>query len=118
MATDVLRTASDERVTDLLRAIEDKLYETGLLTSTTRNPEADVTIAFREVIVRGKAVVALVVDIATDQPFDARGLHWDPLRHYVLQKYAALQCALPEALRECLLNCPGPLLIVNGTRIS
>ncbi|MCE5233905.1 MAG: hypothetical protein ABFC67_15220 [Mizugakiibacter sp.] len=118
MAIDVLRAASDEQVIDLLRAIEDKLYETGTLVSVTGNPEADVTIEFRQVIVGGKPVVALAVQVTTDQPFESTSAHWDPLRHFVIEKYASLQCALPEPVRERLLDCPGPLVLVNGTRIS
>lgn len=118
VATDVLHAASDEQVIDLLRAIENKLYETGLLASVTGNPEADVTIAFRQMAISGKAVVALVAEVATDQPFNATSSHWDPLRHFVVEKYASLQGVLPEPPRERLLDCPGPLVLVNGTRIS
>jgi hypothetical protein len=118
MPIDALRAASDEQVIDLLRAIEDKVYETGLLVSATGNPEADVTIAFRQVIISGKTIVALVVQVTTDQPFESAGSRWDPLRHFVVEKYASLQCALPTRIRECLLDCPGPLVFVNGTRVS
>lgn len=118
MAIDVMRAASDEQVVDLLLAIEDKLYETGLLVSVAGNPEADVTIAFRQVIVSGKTVVALVAEVATDQPYNSASSHWDPLRHFIVEKYASLQRALPGPVRERLLDCPGPLVLVNGTRIS
>lgn len=118
MPIDALRAASDEQVIDLLRAIEDKVYETGLLVSATGNPEADVTIAFRQVIISEKTIVALVVQVTTDQPFESAGSQWAPLRHFVVEKYASLQYALPEPIRERLLDCPGPLVFVNGARIS
>lgn len=118
MANDVLRFVSGEQVTELLRAIEDKLYETGLLTSVTGNPEADVTVAFRQVVVGGETVVALVAKVATEQPYDSTSSHWDPLRHFVAEKYASLQRALPEVVRERLLDCPGPLVFVNGSRLG
>jgi hypothetical protein len=97
--------------------IEDKLYETGLLVAVTGNPGADVTIAFVQMIMGKKEVVALVAEVSTDQPFDTSSSHWDPLRHYVVEKYVSLQKALPEPLRERLLDCPGPLVVVNGSRI-
>lgn len=118
MATDVLRAASDDRVVGVLRAIEDKLYESGVLASATGDREADVTIAFRQLSTQGKAIFALVVDVATSQPVRRTRSHWLPLQNYVLEKYASLQHGLPNAIRERLLDCPGPLLRLNGRRIG
>lgn len=114
---DILSAASHEQVVDMLHAIEDKLYETGVLVSATGDSEADATIAFREVRIQGKVVVALVVDVATGLPVRPTRSHWTPFRNYVLEKYATLQQALPTAIREGLLDCPGPLLRVNGRRL-
>ncbi|HET6804986.1 MAG TPA: hypothetical protein VFH59_06015 [Frateuria sp.] len=118
MATDLTKAAASEAVTDVLRAIEDKLYESGLLVSATDDPEAEVTIAFRNVAVGGETVVALVIWVATGKPLDPAGPDWEPLRHYVLGKFASLQGALPGGLRERLLDCPGPLVFVNGASVD
>ena len=118
MAMDILKAAASEPVMDLLRAIEDKLYETGVLVSATGDAEADVTLAFRQVTSDAGTIVAMTIQVATRQPLDPVGRNWEPLRHHVLAGFASLQDRLPEDLRERLLDCPGALVFVNGTGVD
>jgi hypothetical protein len=108
--------AADDSVVDVLRSIEDKLYETGMLVSATDDPDSDVTIAFREIVVGGKQTPALVISVSASVPSDLGGCDWDAVRHYVIEKYSTLQDELPEDVREPLLDSLGPVVFLNGQR--
>jgi hypothetical protein len=112
---DFKEAAANEAVVDILRCIEDKLYETGLLVTATDDSESDVTIAFEKIVVGGEEIQALVVSINANVPSTPRRfLGWEPIRHYVMEKYSALQDELLEDVREPLLDSLGPVVFLNG----
>lgn len=108
--------AADDSVVDVLRSIEDKLYETGMLVSATDDPESDVTIAFKEIVVGGKEIPALVISVCANVPSGAGEFDWEAVRHYVIEKYSTLQDELPGDVREPLLDSLGPVVFLNGKR--
>lgn len=109
--------ATDEAVVEMLQGIEDKLYESGALVTATGDPECDVTIAFRNVDVDGATLLALTVQLTTRRPVRVARSRWEPLLQEVSRRYASLQSELPEPVREPLLDCVGPVAILNGTML-
>lgn len=114
---DRMRAAADASVVEMLRAIEDKLYETGLLVTATGDPESDVTLAFEEVEVSGCTVFALTVQVGAPPDSDLARPGWSALRQYVAEKFSMLQSGLPEDVRELLLDGRGPLVVLNGVLV-
>jgi hypothetical protein len=106
--------AIDGSVVDVLRSIEDKLYETGMLISATNDPASEVTIAFQEIVVGEEEIHALVISVAANVPSTSCHLDWEAIRHYVIEKYSTLQDELPEGVREALLDSLGPVVFLNG----
>jgi len=111
---DAKAAAADESVRDALLRIEDKLYESGVLVTATGDSEAEVTLAFEEVAVGKRKVFAMVVRVVAGRTARTPRSRWQALRGYVLERYAMLQADFPEDVREALLDCPGPLVFVNG----
>jgi hypothetical protein len=56
----------------------------------------------------------MVVRIVTGRTVLTSRSGWQKLREYVLERYVVLQADFPEDVREALLDCPGPLVCVNG----
>lgn len=111
---DAKAAAANGSVREALLRIEDKLYESGVLVTATGDSEAEVTLAFEEVAVGEGTVFAMVVRIVTGRTARTSRSGWQKLREYVLERYAMLQADFPEDVREALLDCPGPLVCVNG----
>lgn len=111
---DFREAVADESVVDILRSIEDKLYETGMLVTATNDPASEVTIAFKEIVVGGEEIHALVISVDANVPSTSEHLDWEAIRHYVIEKYSALQDELPECVREALLDSLGPVVFLNG----
>lgn len=108
------KAAINESVVDVLRSIEDKLCETGMLVTTTSDPASEVTIAFKEIVVGGEEIHALVISVDANVPSTSEHLEWEAIRHYVIGKYSTLQDELPEDVREPLLDSLGPVVFLNG----
>jgi hypothetical protein len=106
--------AIDESAIGVLRSIEDKLYETGMLVTATNDPESEVTIAFKEIVIGGEEIHALVISVGANVPSTSGRLDWEAIRHYVIEKYSTLQDELPEGVREALLDSLGPVVFLNG----
>jgi hypothetical protein len=106
--------AFDESVVDVLRCIEDKLYETGMLVTATNDPESEVTIAFKKIVVGGEEICALVVSVNANLSSGLGRLDWASICRYVIEKYSTLQDDLPEEVREPLLDSLGPVVFLNG----
>jgi hypothetical protein len=111
---DAKAAAANGSVREALLRIEDKLYESGVLVTATGDSEAEVTLAFEEVAVGKRKVFAMVVRVVTGRTARTSRSRWQMLREYVLERYAMLQADFPEDVREALLDCPGPLVFVNG----
>lgn len=106
--------AISESVVNVFHRIEDKLYESGMLVTATGDPESEVTIAFKEVVVGAKEIHALVIFVDANVPSTLRHLDWKAIRHYVIEKYSTLQDELPEDVRQPLLDSLGPVVFLNG----
>jgi hypothetical protein len=106
--------ATNESVVDVLLRIEDKLYETGMLVTATNDSESEVAIAFKEIVIGGEEIHTLVISVDANVHSTSRCLDWEPIRHYVIEKYSTLQDELPEGVRGALLDSLGPLVFLNG----
>lgn len=111
---DFKEAAANEAVVDVLRCIEDKLYETGMLVTVTDDPESQVTIAFKVIVVRGEESPALVISVNANVSTSSCRLDWEGVRGYVINKFSTLQDELTEDVRELLLDCRGPVVFLNG----
>lgn len=108
--------AADESVLDVLRCIEDKLFETGALVSATGDPESDVSLRFETMRVGGETLPVLVIAVTSAVRGVGKRLACDDLRNDVLARYADLLSDLPDDVREPLLDCRGPVVTLNGVR--
>lgn len=110
---DFREAAQHEDIVDLLRRIEDKIRERGLLVSTTRDSESDITISFNSIPVRGSIAPCLIIDITTTLAVDEASASYRRLRDYVLEKYGELSTSLPQGVVDALDGSFGPILRVN-----
>lgn len=111
---DFSSAACDVSVLDVLGAIEDKLYERGILVTVTGDPESDVTISFKAIGVRNEQVRALVVSVTS---VEARGLDesdWEGLSDYVNDEYLRLRAQLRKEVLEALEQSCGQYVTLNG----
>lgn len=111
---DARTAATNEQVREALLRVEDKLYESGALVTATGDSESQVTVAFEDVAIGEAEVFAMVVRVMTNTRARISRSRWHALRGYVLERYAMLQADFPPDVREALLDCPGPLVLVNG----
>ncbi|MET4570238.1 hypothetical protein [Rhodanobacter soli] len=108
--------AADESALEVLRCIEDKLFETGALVSATGDSESDVSLRFETMFVGGEELPVLVIAVTSAVRGVENRLSCDELRNDVLARYANLLSDLPDDVREVLLDCRGPVVTVNGVR--
>lgn len=73
--------AANESVLDVLRCIEDKLFETGALVSAVGDPESDVSLRFETMRVDGEALPVLVIAVTSAVRGVGKRLTCDELRH-------------------------------------
>jgi hypothetical protein len=106
--------ATNEQVREALLRIEDKLYESGVLVTATGDSESEVTIAFEDAAVGEVEVLAMVVRVRVNTQARISRSRWHAVRDYVLERYVMLQADFSSDVREALLDCPGPLVLVNG----
>ena len=105
-----------ESALDVLRCIEDKLFETGALVSATGDSESDVNLRFETMLVGGEELPVLVIAVTSAVRGVEKMLSCDELSNDVLVMYANLLSDLPNDVREVLLDCRGPVVTVNGVR--
>lgn len=65
----------------------------------------------------GTTLLALTVQLTTRQPARVARSGWEPLLQAVSRRYATLQPELPQPMREPLLDCAGPVVVLNGTML-
>lgn len=106
--------AASELVADVLRCIEDKLYETGALVTATGDSESDVSLRFETLVVNDAELPVLTIAINSSVPGVEQRLSCNELRNYVLALYANLQDELPSDVRELLVDSSGPVVTING----
>lgn len=111
---DARTAATNEQVREALLRVEEKLYESGVLVTATGDSESEVTITFEDVAVGDVEVFAMAVRVMANTRARIPRSRWHVLRDYVLERYAMLQVDFPSDVREALLDCPGPLVLVNG----
>ena len=109
--------ATDGSVREALLRIEGKLYESGVLVTTTGDSECAVTLAFEDAVVGTAKVFALVVHVTTVVSAHISRSRWRALQAYVVERYAMLQVEFPKDVREVLLECAGPFVCVNKVLI-
>jgi hypothetical protein len=73
--------AANESVLDILRCIEDKLFETGALVSATGDPESDVSLRFETMRVGGETLPVLVIAVTSAVRGVGKRLACDELRY-------------------------------------
>ncbi len=108
--------AADESALDVLRCIEDKLFETGALVAATGDPESEVSLRFETMRVGDEELPVLVIAVTSAVRGVGKRLSCDELRNDVLARYADLMSELPDDVREVLLDCRGPVVTLNGVR--
>lgn len=101
---DAKAAGANGSVREALLRIEDKLYESGVLVTATGDSEAEVTLAFEEVAVGKRKVLAMGVRAVTGRTARTSRSRWQMLREYVLERYAMLQADFPEDVRAQLVN--------------
>jgi len=111
---DFSSAASDPSVLDLLRGIEDKLYERGVIVTVTGDSESDVTIAFKVLTVRSEQVPALVVAVTTVEAGGLGEIDWEGLSDYVNDEYLQLRWLLRREVSNALEGSCGQYVTLNG----
>lgn len=114
---DAKQAATHASVQEGLLRIEDTLYASGAVVTATGDNEAGVTLAFENVLVGKDNLFALVVRIASERAASTSRSRWQRLSDEVLRRYAMLQAELPGDVREALLDCAGPVVLLNGARV-
>jgi len=112
--TDDSGESVDNEVDDILRGIEDKLYETGLLVTATGDPESDVTLRFAEHVIDGEEVQALEISICSESPDIHTRFSSDELSSYVLGKLSDFQADISNDSGESPLLMVTPVVLLNG----
>jgi len=111
---DAEAAAADASVRAVLLRVEEKLYESGALVTATGDSEAEVTLAFENVLVGKEQIFAMVVRVASGRAARIRRSRLQALSGDALRCYAMLQTGLPEEVRGALLDCAGPVVLLNG----
>jgi len=115
---DAKEAAAHASVQAALLRIEDSLYASGALVTATGDSEAEVTLAFEDVLVGKDNIFALVVRVASKRAARLSRSRRQMLSDDVLRSYAMLQAELPEDVLEALLDCAGPVVLLNGARVG
>lgn len=111
---DFRSAATDSTVLDLLRSIEDKLYERGTLVKVTGDSESNVTISFNTIAVRGEQVHALVIAVETTKAPDLNSSDWESLSDCVNEEFLQNRSLIQRNILSVLdLSC-GQYVMLNG----
>lgn len=104
----------DASVLDVLRSIEDKLYERGVLVTVTGDSESDVTISFKVIAARSEQVPALVVAVTAVETQRLDEADWEGLSDYVNDEYLRLRAQLRGEVLDALDESCGQYVTLNG----
>lgn len=104
----------DASVLDVLRSIEDKLYERGVLVTVTGDSESDVTISFKVIAVRSEQVPALVVAVTAVETQRLDEADWEVLSDYVNDEYLRLRAQLRGEVLDALEESCSQYVTLNG----
>ncbi|HEU4670075.1 MAG TPA: hypothetical protein VFR91_05185 [Dyella sp.] len=112
-----LEQAADGALCEMLRAIEDKLGETGALVTATGDPESEVTLRLARLRLHGRRRPALLIDVRSRAPGVRQGFDGAEIHAFVTAKIAQGLEDLTAGVRATLLEAVGPVLRLNGRRV-
>lgn len=101
-------------VLEVLRSIEDKIYERGVLVTVTGDSESDVTISFKVVTTRGEEVPALMIAVTAVASRNLERADWESLSDYINDEYLQVRPLLGKEVLAGLDESCGQYVTLNG----
>ena len=106
-----------ESVRDDIDAIEDKLYERGLLVASTGDTDAEVRITFDEWGSGGERGLYCIIAITAESSDEIDDAHFEEISDYVGSKIAEVSEFWGSNVREVLSESLGEVVLLNGAQI-
>jgi hypothetical protein len=106
--------ANDISTLDVLRSIEDKLYERGLLVMITGDSEGEVTINFTTITLSEEEIPALLISVVAAESDVTDKADWEGLSDYVNDEYLGLRPLLRRDVLAALDESCGQYVTFNG----